>query len=85
MKRKPWSCAPARASALEARAGSLLAASDRPPLALPPPAGLYVMSPSRADFARFGALLASGAVAIEAYAEQDFLNEYYQVSVGIQR
>ena len=38
------------------------------------------MSPSKADFQRFGELLASGAVTIGGYAEQDFLNEYYKVS-----
>ncbi|GAB4820789.1 hypothetical protein N2152v2_007835 [Parachlorella kessleri] len=43
-------------------------------------AGFYVMSPSKADFQRFSELLASGAVKIGGYAEQDFLNEYYKDS-----
>lgn len=42
-------------------------------------AGLFVMSPSRADFRRFDALLASGAIRCGGYAEQDLLNEYFKV------
>lgn len=43
------------------------------------PAGLYIMSPSRAELARFNALLAAGEVVVGGYAEQDLLNEVYKV------
>ncbi|KAL4457680.1 hypothetical protein ABPG75_012545 [Micractinium tetrahymenae] len=47
-------------------------------------AGFFVMSPSAAELARFGALLAAGAVPICGYAEQDFLNAVYQARlVGV--
>lgn len=42
--------------------------------------GLFVMSPSSAELAAFGALLAGGRVAIGGYAEQDFLNAVYKAS-----
>jgi hypothetical protein len=37
------------------------------------------MSPSRAELARFNALLAAGEVVVGGYAEQDLLNEVYKV------
>ncbi|KAL4442954.1 hypothetical protein ABPG77_008445 [Micractinium sp. CCAP 211/92] len=41
-------------------------------------AGFFVMAPSAAELARFGALLDAGEVPIGGYAEQDFLNAVYK-------
>lgn len=43
-----------------------------------PAAGFFVMAPSAAELARFGALLDAGTVPIGGYAEQDFLNAVYK-------
>jgi hypothetical protein len=59
--------------------------SKKEPASLPCPvlcpAGFFLMTPSRAELARFHSLLLAGAVPIAGYAEQDFLNGYFKESL----
>lgn len=41
-------------------------------------AGMFVMTPNKKQFEKFKTLLASGDCNVEGYAEQDFLNDYYE-------